>query len=157
MTPPDSTLKLHQWQQFRDSAVWSFPASIFKARLYQHLLLLSSQSQGASRYPGAYQDVILISVALILSLSLSFFSPFVHRPGIEPTPQQWPELLQWPCQILNLLYHRGIPCCSLFIAIFQMHAREHFHHVSTFKVRWDWEMALHRSSLFIMNWHIKDW
>ena len=30
-------------------------------------------------------------------------------PGIEPVPQQWLKLLQWQCQIFNLLCHRGTP------------------------------------------------
>ena len=29
--------------------------------------------------------------------------------GIEPAPQQWPELLQWQHQILNPLSHTGTP------------------------------------------------
>ena len=29
----------------------------------------------------------------------------VSRPGIKPLPVQWPRLLQWQCQILNLLSH----------------------------------------------------
>ena len=33
----------------------------------------------------------------------------VPKPGIESTPQQQHELLQWQCQILNLLSHQGTP------------------------------------------------
>ena len=33
----------------------------------------------------------------------------VPGPGIKPVPQQQPELLQWQCQILNLLNHTGTP------------------------------------------------
>ena len=33
----------------------------------------------------------------------------VPRVEIEPMPQQQPELLQWQCQVLNLLCHRGTP------------------------------------------------
>lgn len=29
------------------------------------------------------------------------------RPGIEPTQQPWPEPLQWQCQVLNPLSHKG--------------------------------------------------
>ena len=46
----------------------------------------------------------------------SFFWPYlrhveVPRLGIEPVPQQWPESLQWQCQILNLLSHTGVLSC----------------------------------------------
>ena len=33
----------------------------------------------------------------------------VSGPGIQPMPQQWPKPLQWQCQILNPVSHRGIP------------------------------------------------
>ena len=31
----------------------------------------------------------------------------ISRPGIKPSPQQWPGLLQRQCWILNLLHHKG--------------------------------------------------
>ena len=44
----------------------------------------------------------------------------VPEPGIKPTPQQWPEPLQWQCHILNPLSHQGTPwflfCFVLFTA-----------------------------------------
>ena len=33
----------------------------------------------------------------------------VPGPGIKPVLQQWPELLQWQCQILNSLHRNGTP------------------------------------------------
>ena len=33
----------------------------------------------------------------------------VSRRGIKPVSQQRPERLQWPCQILNPLHHKGTP------------------------------------------------
>ena len=33
----------------------------------------------------------------------------VPGPGIESTTQQWIKPLQWQCQILNLLHHKGKP------------------------------------------------
>lgn len=33
----------------------------------------------------------------------------VPRAGIEPAPQQQPEMLQWQHQILNATCHRGTP------------------------------------------------
>ena len=38
----------------------------------------------------------------------------VSGPGIEPAPQQRPELLQWQCQSLNLLHHKGTPVWIYF-------------------------------------------
>ena len=34
-------------------------------------------------------------------------------PGTEPAPKQRPEPLQWQCQILNSLHHRGTPWRAL--------------------------------------------
>lgn len=31
------------------------------------------------------------------------------EPGIEPVPQEWPKLLHWQDQILNLLGYQGTP------------------------------------------------
>ena len=33
----------------------------------------------------------------------------VSGPRLKPSPQQQPEPLQWQCQILNLLHHKGTP------------------------------------------------
>ena len=60
----------------------------------------------------------------VLYSTNSLFPPFFDHiqgmqksldPGIEPLPQQWPKLLQWQQQILNLLCHKRTPilvlCC----------------------------------------------
>ena len=49
------------------------------------------------------------------SLSLSFFWQHVEIPGprIKSVPQQWSEPLQWQCQVLNLLCHKGTPPLGL--------------------------------------------
>lgn len=33
----------------------------------------------------------------------------ILRPGIEPTPQERPEPLQWQCQIFKLWHYKGTP------------------------------------------------
>lgn len=38
----------------------------------------------------------------------------IPRSGIKPASQQWPKLLQWWCQILDPLYHRGSSLFQLF-------------------------------------------
>ena len=38
----------------------------------------------------------------------------IPGPGIEPTPQQPPQQLQWQCPILNLLGHQGTPVFADF-------------------------------------------
>ena len=41
----------------------------------------------------------------------------IPGPGIEPAPHQWPELLQWQCQILKLLCHKGTPVSIFYQTI----------------------------------------
>ena len=40
----------------------------------------------------------------------------VPGPGIEPLPQHQPKLLQWQCQILNLLRQRRTPRLAIFLS-----------------------------------------
>ena len=52
-------------------------------------------------------------------LYLMFFWPHpqhaeVPRPGIEPTPQRWPEPQQWQHWIINLLSNQGTPALPNF-------------------------------------------
>ena len=53
---------------------------------------------------------------LLLLLFCFVFNFWLHprhveipRPGIKPALQQWPKPLQWQCQTLNLLHHKGTP------------------------------------------------
>ena len=52
----------------------------------------------------------------------------VPRPGTEPMPQLWPQLLQWQCRIPNLPCHRRTPCLLAFLNL-------HFPH--------DWSLSFH--------------
>ena len=53
----------------------------------------------------------------VLSLSLSLFFFFFPMPVVcgsswatyQTEPQQWPGPLQWQCQIINPLHHKGTP------------------------------------------------
>lgn len=65
-------------------------------------LQLSSYSLG--NYLNVKMEIIFIIVTIIL---------FVKVPGpwIKPTPNHWPELLQWWCQILNLLCQERTSTC----------------------------------------------
>ena len=40
------------------------------------------------------------------------------RPGIKPALQQWPDPLQWQCQILNLLHHKRTSSTYRFYLFF---------------------------------------
>ena len=42
----------------------------------------------------------------------------ISGPGIQPAPQQLPDLLQWQCRNLNLLCHERTPTPKHFIVIF---------------------------------------
>ena len=42
----------------------------------------------------------------------------VPGPGIKLVPQQWPKLLQWQCQVLNPLHHKGTPMIFLILYIY---------------------------------------
>ena len=55
------------------------------------------------------QPILSLSLSLSLFFLLHPWHVQVPRPGTEPTPQQWPKLLQWQHQILNLLCHKGTP------------------------------------------------
>ena len=47
----------------------------------------------------------------------------VSGPGIEPIPQQQPELLQWQCWIINPLCQKRTPkfCFCFFVGLHQWH------------------------------------
>ena len=65
-----------------------------------------------------------VSVVDVSSLSSSSCVPRppswhveVAGAGTEPVPQQQPEPLQWECQILNPLHHKGTPVSSLSVCL----------------------------------------
>ena len=62
-----------------------------------------------SRLPEAFTTVYKAYSCLSLLFWPLLWRAEVPRPGIKPTPQQQLELLQWQCQILNPLCHKGTP------------------------------------------------
>lgn len=53
---------------------------------------------------------------------LFFFARGLPRPGIEPKPQQQPEMLQWQHQTLNLLCHKRAPITIFYRLLIRIHS-----------------------------------
>ena len=64
----------------------------------------------------------------------------IPRPRIQPTPQSWPEPLQWQRRFLNLLCHKGTPTYifnlherAVIYSIFQIHLRTELFHWTVYE------------------------
>lgn len=86
-------------------------------------LFLSSGTDNPKDFTSCSTLLSFISNPASFPFSFSFFLFQLHsqhaeisRPAIKPGAYQWPELLKWPCQILNPLSHMETPffCCCFF-------------------------------------------
>ena len=85
---------------------------VFKAQIKYHIsLIFLIHSASRDIFPSSFLP------------SFSFLPCLWHaklsRPGIEPTPQQWPKPQWWQCWILNLLNLKGTPR-DLFLKVKRM-------------------------------------
>lgn len=76
------------------------------------------------------EDLFMCLFAICISTLIFFFLFFWLYPwhvkvpglGMEPTPQQRPELLQWKCQFLNPLSRKRTPISTLLNCLFRSFA-----------------------------------
>ena len=91
---------------------------IFPKPFSGNLHTLNCETQQERRNSGKSRYWFIL--VLHLPPPASFFSPHpwpmeVSTPRFETVPQQWPELLQWLCLILNPLRHQGTPYIFPFL------------------------------------------